>query len=93
MRATLSGELGPDVDLRLQDLTALPVPQLDALLPRLGTISVTYDYERLKNEQTVRGQFVRDVLADSSLTGDQRRRVLVTGLRALDGRTGELEVH
>jgi exonuclease SbcD len=93
MRATLSGELGPDVDLRLQDLTALRVPQLDALLPRLGKISVTYDYERLKEEQTVRGQFVRDVLADSSLTGDQQRRVLVTGLRALDGRTGELGVH
>src|SRR5208282_154177 len=82
VRATLSGELGPDVDLRLQDLAALPIPQLDALLPRLGKIFVAYDFGRLKDEQTVRGQFVRDVLAESSLSDDQRRRVLVTGLRA-----------
>ena len=93
VRATLSGELGPDVDLRMQDLAALPVPQLDALLPRLGKIFVAYDFERLKDEQTVRGQFVRDVLADTSLSDDQQRRVLVTGLRALDGRGDELEVH
>jgi DNA repair protein SbcD/Mre11 len=93
VRVTLSGEIGPDVDLRLQDLAALPVPQLDALLPRMGKISVAYDFGRLKDEQTVRGQFVRDVLADDSLTDAQRRRVLVTGLRALDGRGDELEVH
>jgi DNA repair exonuclease SbcCD nuclease subunit len=93
VRATLSGELGPDVDLRLQDLAALRAPHLDALLPRLGKIFVAYDFGRLKEEQTVRGQFVRDVLADSSLTDDQRRRVLVTGLRALGGRGDELEVH
>jgi exonuclease SbcD len=92
VRATLSGELGPDVDLRLQDLAALPVPQLDALLPRPGKISIAYDLERLKDEQTVRGQFVRVVLADTSLTDDQRRKILVTGLRALDGRGDELEV-
>lgn len=93
VRATLLGELGPDVDLRLQDLAALHAPHLDALLPRLGKILIAYDFDRLKEEQTVRGQFVRDVLADSSLTDDQRRRVLVTGLRALDGRGDELEVH
>jgi len=93
VRATLCGELGPDADLRLRDLAALPAPQLDALLPRLGQISVAYDFERLKEEQTVRGQFVRDVLTESSLGDDQRRRVLVTGLRALDGRGDELEVH
>ena len=93
VRATLCGELGPDVDLRLQDLAAFPVPQLDALLPRLGQISVAYDYERLKDEQTVRGQFVRDVLSEGSLSDEQRRRVLVTGLRALDSRGDELEVH
>jgi DNA repair protein SbcD/Mre11 len=92
-RVTLSGEIGPDVDLRLQDVAALPVPGLDALLPRLGQLSVAYDLGRLKDEQTVRGQFVRDVLTDNELSDERRRRVLVTGLRALDGRADELEVH
>jgi 3',5'-cyclic AMP phosphodiesterase CpdA len=83
-----------EVDLRLQDVASLPVPQLDSpLLPRLGQISVGYDFDRLKDEQTVRGQFLRDALDDGELSDDQRRRVLVTGLWALDGRRDELEVH
>jgi exonuclease SbcD len=94
VRITLSGEIAPEVDLRLQDVASLPVPQLDSpLLPRLGQISVGYDFDRLKDEQTVRGQFLRDALDDGELSDDQRRRVLVTGLRALDGRRDELEVH
>lgn len=93
VRVTLSGEVGPDVDLRLEDVAALPIPHLDALLPRLGQVRVSYDVDRLKDEPTVRGQFVRDVLGHSELGEDQRRRVLVTGLRALDGRGDELEVH
>jgi DNA repair protein SbcD/Mre11 len=92
VRVTLSGDVGADVDLRLQDVLALSVPHLDALLLRLGQISVAYDFDRLKEEQTVRGQFVRDVVGDGKLSDDQRRRVLVTGLRALDRRGDELEV-
>jgi DNA repair protein SbcD/Mre11 len=92
VRATLSGEVGPDVDLRLGDVAALPVSHLDALLPRLGQVRVSYDIDRLKDEPTVRGQFIQDVLGDSPLGEDQRHRVLVTGLRALDGRGDELEV-
>jgi exonuclease SbcD len=93
VRVTLGGEIGPDVDLRLQDIAALRPPNLDALVPRLGTVAVAYDFDRLAEEQTVRGQFIRDVLAAEQLGDDQRRRVLVTGLRALDGRGDDLEVH
>jgi DNA repair exonuclease SbcCD nuclease subunit len=92
VRVTLSGDVAPDVDLRLQDIARLNVPNLDALLPRLGRVSVAYNIGDLQKEQTVRGQFVRDVLASRELDEDQRRRVLVTGLRALDGRSDELEV-
>lgn len=92
VRVTLSGEIGADVDLRLEDIARLPVPRLEYLLPRLGRVSVAYDFDRLKAEQTVRGQFVRDVTADPGLSEDQRRKVLVTGLRALDGRGSELAV-
>lgn len=84
--------VGEDVDLSLGDIAALAARAgLDAVVPRLGELSVDYDVEQLAQKQTVRGQFVRDVLHDPTLTKDQRRRVLVTGLRALDGRT-DLEV-
>lgn len=92
-RVTLCGEIGPDVDLRLEDVAAMRPTTLDALVPRLGRVTVAYDYDRLAEEPTVRGQFVRDVRDASNLTEDERRRVLVTGLRALDGRGDELEVH
>ena len=91
VRATLSGEVGPDVDIQLSDLTGLG-PHLEALVPRLGRVTVAYDFERLAQEPTVRGQFIREVQA-ADLDDDTRRRVLVTGLRALDGRAAELEVH
>jgi hypothetical protein len=32
-------------------------------------------------------------MASDDLSEAQRRKVLITGLRALDGRTSELEVH
>jgi DNA repair protein SbcD/Mre11 len=92
VRVTLIGEVGPDVDVHLGDFSGVG-PHLDALVPRLGGIGVTYDFAALAQEQTVRGRFVRDVQDSTSLDEDARRRVLVTGLRALDGRTKELEVH
>jgi DNA repair exonuclease SbcCD nuclease subunit len=91
-RVTLTGEVGPDVDLRLQDVESISAPGLDALVARLGQVHVAYDWERLREDPTIRGQFVRDVLDSPRLSDEQRRRVLVTGLRALDGRSGELEV-
>ncbi|MGB8021224.1 MAG: metallophosphoesterase [Candidatus Nanopelagicales bacterium] len=91
VRVTVSGEVGPDVDIDLADLRGLG-RHLDGLVTRLGSISVAYDLDRLAEEPTVRGQFVRDVRAAPGLDEDTRRRVLITGLRALSGRA-DLEVH
>lgn len=92
VRVTLGGEVEPEVDVHLDEL-ASAAPHLDALVARLGSVRVGYDFAALAEERTVRGQFVRDVRADPGLDDDTRRRVLVTGLRALDGRTAELAVH
>jgi DNA repair exonuclease SbcCD nuclease subunit len=91
VRVTLTGELGDEVDLRLDLLAAACPPWLDVLVPRVGVLRPGYDLQALAGQPTVRGQFVRDVLA-ADLDDDQRRRVLVTGLRALDGRADELDV-
>ncbi|ANZ34898.1 hypothetical protein BBK82_01190 [Lentzea guizhouensis] len=44
------------------------------------------DFDSVAAERTVRGQFVRDVLADPALDTALRSRVLTTGLRALEER-------
>ena len=46
----------------------------------------SFQAEAIAAEQTVRGQFVRDVL-DAPLEDRERQRVLLVGLRALEGRT------
>ena len=92
VRLTLNGDVDPDVDLRLQDVAAARPAHLEALIPRIGSVTAAYDFAHLQQEPTVRGQFVRDVLAATGISDEQRRKVLITGLRALDGRGDELEV-
>ncbi len=84
-RVTVVGELARDVDLREDDFETPAA--LSAVRVRFSTsLTVAYDYAALAQEETVRGQFVRDVHADASLDEVDRRAVLVTGLRALEGR-------
>ena len=64
--------------------------RFDAVQIRIGTLTSAYDFEAIAEDRTVRGQFVRDV-NDADLSQDERRRVLTTGLRALEGRS-DLEV-
>lgn len=90
VRATLVGEVGTDADVQLGDLAGLGAG-LDAFVPRLGRITVAYDFASLAQEPTVRGQFVRDV-TEAGLDDDTSRRVLTTGLRALAGRSDDLDV-
>lgn len=88
-RITLRGELQPDVDFAPGDLQPVTA-HLSAAVVRATGIRVAYDFEAIAAEQTVRGQFVRDV-RQSELEAEQKRRVLVAGLRALAGRN-DLEV-
>jgi DNA repair exonuclease SbcCD nuclease subunit len=90
VRVTLRGELHPDVEFDPGDLRR-PV-HIDAWVVRAGAVTYAYDLDALAQEQTVRGQFVRDVRAATELAEDDRRRVLVTGLRAFERRRNDLEV-
>jgi DNA repair exonuclease SbcCD nuclease subunit len=87
-RVTVEGELDPRVDLSLHDLLEVP-HHLDGLHVRLGQIRPAYDLGAIAREPTVRGQFARDVL-DAELDEGERQRVLLMGLRALEGR-GDLD--
>lgn len=90
VRITLVGEVRSAVDLRTEDLRREDVaPGLDGLIVRTR-IQPQYDLGAITAEQTVRGEFVREVLA-ADLPQDERMRVLITGLRALEGRD-DLEV-
>jgi DNA repair exonuclease SbcCD nuclease subunit len=83
-RMTVHGQLAPDVELDMGVL-AETQSKLDALLVREGRLVPGYDLKAIQSEQTVRGQFVRDV---TEKVDDEvlRERVLITGLRALAGR-------
>ena len=89
-RVTIHGDLEPDVDLDMGSLRQQSGP-LCHLSIREGDIRPGYDLDAVAAESTVRGQFVRSVRADDDLDAQERRRVIITGLRALDGRR-DLEV-
>ncbi len=84
LRLTLEGEVAPEVDVELNDLQPLVGPKVQI---RVGNLTSGYNLDAIRHESTIRGQFVQDVMADVSLPDDTRRRILVTGLRALEGRT------
>jgi DNA repair exonuclease SbcCD nuclease subunit len=84
VRITLRGEVSPSVPVEPARLRR--PADLDAWVIRVGDLSYGYDLVALAEEQTVRGQFVRDVQADPALEERLRRRIIVTGLRAFDGR-------
>ena len=88
-RLTVKGEIASTIDIQESDLrdrlNNLEAPQIV-----FGDLRPAYNMESIRQESTVRGQFVRDVL-DSDLAEEKKRRVVVTGLRALEGRT-DLEV-
>jgi exonuclease SbcD len=88
VRVTLNGEVPADLPIEPRTLSALG-DHLEGLVVRTGAIVPAYDLEAIKAEMTVRGQFARDALliADE----DRQRKVLITGLRALEGRR-DLEV-
>src|SRR5207249_2016697 len=85
VRVTLSGDVAPDLDLRLPKLIS-DFPRLDGFQLRTGQVFVAYDTDSLKGEPTVRGQFVQDVLDSADLGEDERQKILAMGLRALEGR-------
>jgi hypothetical protein len=65
---------------------------LDAPVVIRPRVRIAYDVETLEDEPTVRGRFVRDVLEAGTFADEaERRRVLLTGLRAFDGRD-DLEI-
>ncbi|MBO0702590.1 MAG: metallophosphoesterase [Candidatus Dormibacteraeota bacterium] len=85
VRVDLEGELPPEVALdpgALEDCA----PWLDALLCRDAGVRLAYDVAALARDQTVRGQFVRDVTEAADVEERLRERVLTIGLRALEGR-------
>ncbi len=94
-RLALEGEVAPGVELDRQSLERLCELDNDLDAPPVidaSGVHPAYDIEALKHEKTVRGQFVSDVLESDAFASEaERRRVLVTGLRALDGRQ-DLEV-
>jgi hypothetical protein len=63
---------------------------LDGLVVRSGALHVAYDLEAIGGQATVAGEFVREVNA-ADIPPDLRYHILITGLRALDGRR-DLEI-
>jgi DNA repair exonuclease SbcCD nuclease subunit len=88
VRLTLIGDLAPSVQLDVRELQQLG-PHLEGLVVRTR-LTVGYDLDAIAAESTVRGQFVRSAASDVT-DPELRRRVILTGLRALEGRS-DLEV-
>lgn len=89
-RLTVCGDLEPSLDLQEETIREQLLGCFEAVQIRMSGLPLAYDLEEIRQEPTVRGQFVEDVQG-SDLPEVEKRRVLRMGLRALDGRD-DLEV-
>jgi DNA repair protein SbcD/Mre11 len=88
LRVTLAGEVASSLELDRRELARIASATPDLVL-RVGGVATGYDLAEIERETTVRGQFVRAAAAIDD--PELRRRVTLTGLRALEGRR-DLEV-
>ncbi len=84
-RLAVTGDLAPALDLPEVALRDVLSQFFDATQIHTEELRQGYEVEVIREEATVRGQFVRDVLS-ARLDPEVERRLLITGLRALDGR-------
>ena len=89
-RLTVSGDIEPSLDFREGAIRDQLLESFEAVQIRKTGLHLAYDLKQICEEPTVKGQFVRDVL-EAALPGEEERRILRMGLRALDGRE-DLEV-
>ena len=89
VRVTVTGEVGVEVDVSMADIER-SAPAAMAVVVRVGAVTTAYDIESIRGEKTVRGAFVADVLS-TDLPDALKQKIIVTGLRALEGRY-DLEV-
>jgi hypothetical protein len=84
-RVTLYGETPSNLEFNFKELSEAGYA-IDLTL-RKGKLKPSFDLAALAKEPTVRGQFVRDVL-EEQMDPEKRDRILVMGLRALEGKQG-----
>ena len=85
-RLTVKGDLSPELDFNEYILRDALGGSFDSVQIRISDLRPGYDLEAIRQEHhTVRGRFVNDVKG-AGLEEQEERRILITGLRALDGR-------
>src|SRR5690606_14280948 len=84
VRVTVEGTVAAEVDVHPGELEGVG-SHLDAVVLRMGQVNWDYNIDHIATLDTVQGEFVREVLG-AGFDSDQERKVLITGLRALEGR-------
>lgn len=83
VRLRLTGRLAPDIVVQREDLVRTASHCHDLQLD--WDVEPDVGLDDLGAEQTIRGQFIRDVVAGGSASEERGRRILLAGLRALAG--------
>jgi exonuclease SbcD len=87
VRITLKGEIGVAAEVNRAELREIALQHVDGVALQVRDLHVAYPIDEIAKEtDTVRGRFVNDVLESDELDDEMKRRAIVTGLRALDGR-------
>lgn len=88
-RINLVGAINSDIEDLVEDLYLRLAKDVEYLSLKDNTVK-TFDIEKYKDEVSIKGEFVRNVLKSNSLTDNEKVKVINLGLRALDGKEYDL---
>ena len=81
VRINLVGSLHPEIDINTSVLSKRVPRGVAAAIVRSKDLTIKYDWEKLANEESIRGTFVALALEE----GDLSEYILEAGVKALDG--------
>ena len=84
VRVLLVGERAITEELDTDALVAWGTPRFFCFECRDDS-RIRISADEFKNDKTLKGEFIRGVIADTTLTEEQKHRIITTGLRALLG--------
>ena len=85
IEVVLTGDVDPEIDINLEQVRLYLQPNY-YFVKMKNSVKILIDYKKFENDISLKGEFIRMVKDDDTLSDDEKLEVIKRGLNALAGR-------